>query len=186
LAIRPDLAKARRQVPWLGAYRDHALAVMAQQEEYHRGNHRRRGAKSHRLHVAGKVAFFSTLLICLVEFGWHIVCEKDWFGVVTCADTDNFRRTLLFLAGVLPVFSAATYAIATHAEYAKVADASAETFERVHALYDKLAALPVPKGGVSELALAPMRPIGLEFAGIAITEATGWRAMLRDKNVPLA
>ncbi len=24
-----------------------------------------------------------------------------------------------------------------------------------------------------------------EFAGTAITEATGWRAMLRDKKVPL-
>jgi hypothetical protein len=33
--------------------------------------------------------------------------------------------------------------------------------------------------------LAAMALIVIEFAGTAITEATGWRAMLRDKNVPL-
>jgi len=182
-AERHDAAQAPTQT--VRAYRDHALAVMAQQEEYHCDNHRRRGAISHRLHSAGKVAFFSTLLICAVEIGWHFVRELHAIATLTPLHTDDFRMTLLFLAGVFPVFSAATYAIATHAEYAKVADTSAETFERVHSLYEQLAALPVPEGDVSPTALASMQPIVVEFAGIAITEATGWRAMLRDKNVPL-
>jgi len=31
-----------------------------------------------------------------------------------------------------------------------------------------------------------MRDVVLEFGATVIGEATGWRAMLRDKNVPLA
>jgi hypothetical protein len=92
---------------------------------------------------------------------------------------------LLFLAAWLPVVSAATYAILTHAEYAKAADASGEVFERIQELYEKLSAMPVSDEPATRKSLAGMRSTVIEFAGIAITEATGWRAMLRDKNVPL-
>ena len=102
-----------------------------------------------------------------------------------CVAPGNFKATRLFFAALAALLSAATYAIVTHAEYAKVADASGELYERTHDLFASLAAIPMPEAPANAPSLAAMRPIVLEFATLAITAATGWRAMRRDKNVPL-
>jgi hypothetical protein len=171
-------------------YRDHALAVMVAQEEYHVANHRRRGAIARRLHRIAKWAFFIGTGICILDIAYEAYlayCAAH--PLLTCHDCKSAKATMLFLAALFPILSAATYAVLTHAEYAKVADASGDTFERVHRLHSSLADVDVSDADADADAdkdrLARMRPIVVEFVTIAITEATGWRAMLRDKNVPL-
>ena len=157
-------------------YRDHVLAVMSAQEAYHVRNHHRRGAVARRLHRFAKRAFIIGISICLVDIG---IALTSW------EPPASFKATMLFWAAFLPIVSAATYAILTHAEYAKVADASGETYESIHRLYAELRLLTVSDDPASFDTLAPMRAVIIEFVTMAITEATGWRAMLRDKNVPL-
>jgi hypothetical protein len=91
-----------------------------------------------------------------------------------------------FLGAWLPVIAAAAYAILTHAEYAKAADASAETYDYIDLLHKRLESMPpVSDEEVDSNESQEMSSVVIEFVGTAIAEATGWRAMLRDKNVPL-
>ena len=159
-------------------YRDHVLAVIAEQEDYHRQNHHRRGTIAHRLDRLAKVAFFIALGMCGAELAvaFHVIAHPTpWEDIVPSQ----------FLAALFPVIAAAAYTILTHAEYAKAADASDEIFERIRELYEKLGAMPMLDIRATEDSLAGMASIVIEFAETSITEATGWRAMLRDKSIPL-
>jgi hypothetical protein len=132
------------------------------------------------LHNVAKGAFVLAVLLCLIEVLLAVFCKRG--GSVMC---ENAHPTVLFFAAWLPVISAGSYAILTHAEYPKIAEASGEITERIAVLYEKLLKIPGSDAAASPESLAEMAPIVVEFAGIAISEATGWRAMLRDKNVPL-
>lgn len=174
----------------VAAYRVHALKVMAHQQAYHKYNHARRGAIAHFLHGTGTFVFFLALLICVVEFGLWMVDRAsgiDAGSALSCVAPDERRATLLFFAALLPIFSAACYLIVTHAEFAKVADTSGETKERIVELRRRLKTtrIPLSDAPANPDTLAALRPVVVEFVAMAINEATGWRAMLRDKNVPL-
>ena len=57
--------------------------------------------------------------------------------------------------------------------------------ERISVLYQQLATIDGADVEATPETLAPMREIVEQFAEEVINEATGWKAMLRDKNVPL-
>jgi hypothetical protein len=160
-------------------FRDHALNVMAHQVEYHRLNHAHRGATARLLNAWVKWAFVGALGACVGEIVLAVLGVDD--GPVVRI----VRTTLVFLSAWLPVLSAACYVIVSHAEYAKVADASREARGRIAGLYSELEAIRVDDLPATPESLKPLRKTVVDFVVIAITEATGWRAMLRDKNVPL-
>jgi len=179
-------------MPSARQYRNHALAVIAEQDSYHDQNQLRRGTIAHRLHSLGKWAFIGALAICVIDIAIELrgidMLVPGETGPVASWLTYLIRilaSSLPFFGGWLPVVAAAAYAIVTHAEYAKAADASAETRDYIRQLQKILESMPVSD---ADLELEPpeaMRSIVGEFVATAIAEATGWRAMLRDKNVPL-
>jgi hypothetical protein len=167
-------------------YHLHALAVMAAQEQYHAQIRDRGGTIAERLHNAGYCFFLAALGICIWEILISFACALSLAtSAWLCGAPGKSGGTLLFFAGLLPVLSAAAYGILTHAEYTKVADASREAAARIHRLYADIVDKPASDTPANPDTLRAMRSIVLEFAGIVITEATNWRAMLRDKNVPL-
>lgn len=174
-------------------YHDHALAVIAAQEDYHKLNHRRRGTVARRLHWLGKGAFIGALATCIVDilFAFFPAAKlapgtDGPFAWLMTHSLSFLESVCPFLGAWLPVFAAAAYAILTHAEYAKAAEASGETYEYIQQLSEQLASIPSSADDLDTKVPAGMKSIVIEFVGTAIAEASGWRAMLRDKNVPLA
>jgi hypothetical protein len=159
-------------------YRDHALAVIVGQENYHVRNHQRRGRIADRFDDFADFVYLAALAFCIFDIAVAYV------PILHAKSTGPSFATILFWAGLLPVVSAATYTIMTHAEYAKAANASGETFKHFHQLHERLSLLPVSEVLADKDSLKEMAPLVIDFAATAITESTGWHAMLRDKNVP--
>jgi hypothetical protein len=142
--------------------------LMIEQEHYHARNFVNRGAIAHRLHRLAGICFAGGLLICIVEY---------WVG----------SDVTLFLAALLPVVAAAIHGVLANTEYTKVAENSGDVAQEIHALVERLLKVPAPppEALATVDGLDDVREIVLEFARTVINEATGWRSMLRDKNVPL-
>ncbi|MEO8740796.1 MAG: hypothetical protein ABI537_13985 [Casimicrobiaceae bacterium] len=154
------------------AYRKQVLALMIEQEHYHARNFERRGAIAHRLHRIAGICFALGLSICVLD-NWVL---------------EQHRDISLFCAALFPVLAAAIHGTLANTEYTKVAENSGDVAQEIHALVERLMQVPMPQPNVDADAagLADVHDIVLEFAGTVINEATGWRSMLRDKNVPLA
>ena len=145
-------------------YREQALALMLEQIEHHDANSSRRGAIARRLHKIAVWLFFSSLVLCAID----LLAESNWPGVFN----DNFKSLVLFGAVMAPTLSAAIHGILATTEYTKVWEAT-------------ITAFPDSEEAAGPEALAPIRDAVTAFADAAINEASDWRAMLRDKNVPL-
>jgi hypothetical protein len=209
VAHKPPFALARGSKPrWYGKYferrsagasstlgsvrhyREQALALMAEQIRHHTGNSQRRGAIVQRLHRIAVDLFFASLVLCLLAVLFECFtpgCEgSQWTGCAIVRSFDaNWRSFVLFFAGIAPVLAAAIHGVLSTAEYAKLAETSAETAERVGTLYKELETIDSDDAQATPETLAPMRGIVEQFADEVISEAMGWKAMLRDKNVPL-
>jgi hypothetical protein len=153
-------------------YRRHVLAVMIAQERYHARNFETRGAIAHRLHRIAGICFALGLLVCVLD---NFV-------------PPDYRDYSLFFAALLPVLAAAIHGTLASTEYTKVAENSGDVALEVRAYVERLLVIPLPliDAPANGETLANVHDIVLEFAETVINEATGWRAMLRDKNVPLA
>jgi hypothetical protein len=165
-------------------YHQHVIAVMIAQERYHALNYMRRGSISDGLHAIAIGLFIFGLACCFANLGVEYFTDTP--RSVSPVDPDFWRGLILFSSAMAPVLSAAIHGILANTEYTKVADTSGEVAQRIHELVDELSAMPVPDDWDSEKSTRPMRNAVQEFVGLVINEATGWRAMLRDKNVPLA
>ena len=165
-------------------YHKHAIAVMIAQERYHALNYMRRGSISDGLHATAIGLFMLGLAFCFVNLGIEYFSEAPQPG--SSVEPHFWRGLILFSSAMAPILSAAIHGILANTEYTKVADTSGEVAHRIHELVDELSAMPVPAGWDNEKATRPMRDTVQEFVELVINEATGWRAMLRDKNVPLA
>ena len=178
------IAKTKAATIGMADYCQHVTAVMIAQERYHAHNYLRRGTIADGLHALAVRMFLFGLLLCIVNF-----CIEAYSGFCShCASEklELWRHWIVFLAALLPILSAAIHGILANTEYTKVADTSGEIAHRIYKLVDQFSAVPVPADWEDENALVPTRNVVREFVELVINEATGWRAMLRDKNVPLA
>ena len=157
---------------------------MIAQERYHASNSHKRGAIAERLHVLASCLFVAGIVVCLAEMFIEFGAEE--LQPRACIAPNHMRDAVIFFAALFPIVSAAIHGILATTEYTKVADNSGETAEAIHGLVERLKKIPAGMEPANPTSLEPMRDTVLEFATLAINEATGWRAMLRDKNVPLA
>ena len=175
-------------------YRERALALMLEQIRHHDANSSRRGAIGRRLHKVAVLLFFLSLFLCFLELASEavtlncpvpdgMVLGLSWpCGFVTWFNPD-FRSLTLFGAILAPVVAAAIHGVLATTEYTKVAESSRETADRIAALVTRVA--PPGEADAELVTLEPLRDAVTAFADAAINEASGWHAMLRDKNVPL-
>jgi hypothetical protein len=162
-----------------------AQAVMLEQIEHHDTNSLRRGSIAARLEALAAVLFMLSLVLCFTEVTIELVALKmptaDWI----LSFNKNWKSMLLFVAVLLPTVSAAIHGILATTEYIKVAESSGETADRIALLVGEIKTLPPSEQIARPDLLEPIRKAVTAFADEAINEASGWRAMLRDKNVPL-
>lgn len=137
--------------------------------------------------------FFASLLLCLIDIAFEGLgswCRREREAAMRCGAAEAFevdwRSLVLFLAGIAPVLSAAIHGILSTTEYTKLAQISTETAGRIYVLYETLAAIDAADVEATPQVLAPISAVVQQFAEEVIEEATGWKAMLRDKNLPLA
>jgi hypothetical protein len=174
-------------------FREWALALMLEQIGHHDANSSRRGAIGRRLHKFAVLLFFVSLVLCLVDLAAEseaLRCATQLRGFILPCNwteyfTENFRSLVLFGAVMAPVLGAAIHGVLTTTEYTKVAESSRETGDRIASLLVPIRALPPSEADASLVTLEPIRDAVIAFADAAINEASGWHAMLRDKNVPL-
>jgi hypothetical protein len=176
-------------------YREQALALMLEQVRHHDANSSRRGAIGRRLHKVAVLLFFLSLILCFSELmtesvTTHCAASSDrllWGSKWPCDWTTGFnanlRSLVLFGAILAPVIAAAIHGVLATTEYTKVAESSRETADRIAALVTRVA--PPGEADAELVTLEPLRDAVTAFADAAINEASGWHAMLRDKNVPL-
>ena len=158
-------------------YRERALALMLEQIRHHDANSARRGAIARRLHRVAVGLFFFSLLLCVVD----LFAELIWPGFFNA----NLKSLVLFGAVLAPVVAAAIHGVLTTTEYNKIADSSKEIADRIASLITTIRGFPTTEGRAAPEALKPIRDAVTAFADAAINEASNWRAMLRDKNIPL-
>ena len=176
-------------------YREQALALMLEQVSHHDANSSRRGAIGRRLHKLAVWLFFLSLALCLLELLSEpatIACALSpdrllwgfrWPCDFTRCFNPNFRSLALFGAILAPVVAAAIHGVLATTEYTKVAESSRETADRIAVLVSRIA--PPTETDAEVVTLDSLRDAVTAFADAAINEASGWHAMLRDKNVPL-
>jgi hypothetical protein len=93
---------------------------------------------------------------------------------------------LLLPAAGLPALAASAHGILATSEYIKLGESSTATADAIRRLMgDVDARLAEGTGGEPVKSLAPLVPEVRAFWNLVTSEATGWQATLRDKNVPL-
>jgi len=140
---------------------------MHEQKTYHEGNAAECEAITRRLHWLSGFCFAGTLVACVL------------------AMRSNEHWLLLFAAG-LPALAAAAHGILATGEYIKLGESSTATAGAIGRLIGDVDARPEGQGrGAAVKSLAPLVPEVRAFWNLVTSEATGWQATLRDKNVPL-
>jgi hypothetical protein len=152
-------------------------AVLAEQIAYHReaGSRRRR-----LVHILERIAMaFFVMTAALI--GVHAALL--WIGVAPAARIEGpwqLQATwVAALAGLFTVLGAALHGILGSTELSKIADNSLELVEQLEALRARLAPL------LDARRVDDMQEGVEELCRLVTEEATGWRALLRDKDLPL-
>ncbi len=166
-------------------YRKQALALMVEQVEHHAANSERRGSIAERLERFAVGLFFLSLVLCAIALVGELTphCPTCTLGALF---NDKLRPLIFFGAVLVPTLSAAIHGILATTEYTKLAESSRETAARIKQLADTIKEFCPGDGPATPEALAPIQKPVTAFADAAINEASGWRATLHDKNVPLA
>ena len=140
------------------AHKARLKQVMQEQATYHKENAHRCEHIYHRLHTVANWLFYGTLIACASHFIWH-------------------NPILTLAAGFFPALAAAMHGILANGEFSKAADIS----ERMHEAIEELIKRLDESSGEDEI-----KNIAVKFHNIVLGEALSWRAMFKDKNVPLA
>ena len=93
---------------------------------------------------------------------------------------------MLFGAIFAPVLAAAIHGVLATAEYTKVAESSKEAADRLASLFPGIMKFPAGDEQADPSTLLPIQEAITAFTHAAVNEASGWRAIFRDKNIPLA
>jgi hypothetical protein len=142
---------------------------MHEQKTYHEGNAAECETITRRLHWMSGLFFAVTLVACVLA-----ICgmKAQWL-------------LLLFAAG-LPALAASVHGILATGEYIKLGESSTATAGAIGRLMgDVEARLAEGPGGEPAKSLELLVPEVRAFWNLVTSEATGWQATLRDKNVPL-
>jgi hypothetical protein len=139
-------------------YKDRLTLIMKGQGSYHHKSALKYEHIHHRLHSFASWLFYGTLAACYMHFFWH-------------------NPILTLIAGFFPAVAGAMHSILASGEFSKSAQVSERIHIHISTLLDRL-----------EVAndTAQIRDIAIDFHNIVIREAMSWRAMFKDKNVPLA
>ena len=140
------------------AYKARLLAVMEGQSNYHLKNSHHAEHIHHRIHMLAIWLFYATLIACAAHFAWH-------------------DPILTLASGFFPAFSAAMHGILANGEFSKSVDVSERMHQQIEKMLKRLQATSAEQ---------EIRDIAIDFHKIVIGEALSWRAMFKDKNVPLA
>ena len=142
--------------------------IMHEQKTYHEGNAAECETITRRLHWLSGFCVAGTLVACVLAIGW------------------NAHWLVLFAAG-LPALAASIHGILATGEYIKLGESSTATAAAIGRLIGdvdaRLAEGPDRREPVTSL--EPLVPEVRAFWNLVTSEATGWQATLRDKNVPL-
>jgi hypothetical protein len=162
------LAQQEPHAPARDAWRAWLLGIMEHQARYHGGTGMRRQHLAHVLERATR-AGFCVAAACLVLY-----VSAEWI--------DAHRTALVasVVAGFATAGTAAIHGILRTVELGAVGDASLEAAARIRRLQEDVAALP-PDAPVEALA-----PAVEAFCRLVTEEASGWTALMRDKEIPLA
>jgi hypothetical protein len=143
--------------------------IMHEQKTYHEGTAAECEAITRGLHGLSWFCFSGTLVACGLAIWWK---NAHW---------------LLLLTAGLPAVAASVHGILATGEYIKLGEASTATAGAISRLIGdvdaRLAEGPGRGGPVTSL--EPVVPEVRAFWNLVTSEATGWQATLRDKNVPL-
>jgi hypothetical protein len=143
--------------------------IMHEQKTYHEGNAAECETITRRLHWVSGLCFALTLVACVLAISGM---KAQWL-------------LLLFAAG-LPALAASVHGILATGEYIKLGESSTATAGAIGRLMgDVDARLAQGAGGEPVKSLEPLVPEVRAFWNLVTSEATGWQATLRDKNVPL-
>jgi hypothetical protein len=182
-----------RQAAWPSVPEaDHAanlLAAIDEQQRYHHGNSQRCHRLAHRLHRVTVWAFGLAGAVTIVELALLLGLPTH-FGLPTAlahgaASHPHSNLWILATAG-LPTYAAAVHGIQNACEYAKIARSSHDMFEALTKERVAVEALLARDPAFArDDSRAELRDWTERFLHLSTDEATGWRAALADKNVPL-
>ena len=142
--------------------------IMHEQKTYHENNAAECETITRRLHGLSGFCFAGTFVACVLA---TVLTDAHW---------------LLLLAAGLPALAASFHGILATGEYVKLGESSTATADAIGRLMgDVDARLAQGPGGAPVNSLEPLVPEVRAFWNLVTSEATGWQATLRDKNVPL-
>ena len=143
--------------------------IMHEQKTYHEGNAAECAAITRRLHALSGGCFLGTLAACVLAIARP---DAHW--------------SLLFAAG-LPALAASVHGVLATGEYIKLGESSTAAARAIGGLMADVEARLGAGAGPGEAcqSLEPLVPEVRAFWNLVTSEATGWQATLRDKNVPL-
>jgi hypothetical protein len=168
---RDFLWRMRAREPYTvntGDWRKRLVAVMEHQARYHLASGTRRQHVVHRLERYTRVGF----VVAVVSITLYVVAEwAGWKGP---------DIILSMAAGLATAVTAAIHGILRTTELARITDTSLTVEQRIRDLRGRLDAVP------TEAPVETLAPIVEQFCRLVTQEASGWNAMLRDKDIPLA
>jgi len=158
-------------------------AAIYEQQQYHRSNAHICNVLSRRLQRWTVRFFLIALAGVLVELAFGFSCLFPEQGALLCRDAT--KHCWLYLAVGLPAFAAALHGIESSCEWSKLARSSTSIARALDELRTKLEAL-LKCGHDMAGQDDGLDSLITRFLQVTTDEATGWRATLWDKNVPLA
>ena len=150
-----------------GDWRKRLVAVMEQQARYHLASGTRRQHVVHRLEGYTRAGF----VVAVVSITLYVGAE--WAG------WNGPDLLLSMVAGLVTAVTAAIHGILRTTELARLADTSLAVEQRIRDLRAALDAVP------ADAPVEALAPIVEQFCRLVTQEASGWNAMLRDKDIPL-
>jgi hypothetical protein len=171
-AVKPD-------EPEFDGYLARLSAVMSAQMDYHRRSAAKRELVYERLHLSAYVLFGATLVAVAIHIGVYLAAGLSRHG-----EPWPYWALLLFVTGAAPALGAAIHGFLSSGEYAKLVQISTEMVKRIGEI-DVAIKSVAPQEVHSREDLAVIRKSVEAFFLLVVDEASGWKAMFRDKNVPL-
>lgn len=156
----------------LGAY---LLGAMAEQRRYHQQNAVHCETIAHRMRLYSKWLFAIPLLVALS----HAVAGIPQLSQSVPHWFEN--AGWIMATGGLPALFAAMHGVSGTLELTKLSETSLHLAEALGTLESEVRS--VMEAGATDTAV--LLPMARQFWNMMTDDATGWRATLRDKNVPL-
>lgn len=148
--------------PSLACYQAYMGYEIENQRVYHGNNAARCHQIHHRLHGWANLAFWLTLLGCLLHLVWH-------------------APLLSVLAAFLPALAATCHGIISAGEYAKVAEVSHQMALALAQLQKQF--VKAGAAGTPQEQAAALRAVLMQLYELTISEARGWHLAMRDKDI---